>query len=150
MGHFELLSAADLEQIHQTSMKVLARVGVAFPQAEALGIFKQHGVRVEAGRVYLTETQVMDVLGDIPRQFTLHARNPNRSVSIGNGSTIFAPGYGAPFLVDAEVGKRSPTLDDYHTLAKLSHALPNQDVRVICWWSRKASQQPTCTCSMPI
>ena len=26
------------------------------------------------------------------------------------------------------MGKRSATLDDYHTLAKLSHTLPNQDV----------------------
>ena len=128
MMYFELLSAADLAQIHQTSMKVLAQVGVAFPQAEVLSIFKQHDIRTESGRVYLTETQVMDALRNIPKQFTLHARNPNRSISIGNGSTVFAPGYGAPFLVDAALGKRSPTLDDYHILAKLSHALPNQDL----------------------
>jgi trimethylamine--corrinoid protein Co-methyltransferase len=128
MGYFELLSTEDLDQIHQTSMKVLEQVGVAFPQAEALAVFQQHGARVEAGRVYLTETWVMDVLRDVPKQFTLHARNPKRNVTIGGGSTVFAPAYGAPFLVDAEVGKRSATLDDYHTLARLSHALPNQDI----------------------
>jgi trimethylamine---corrinoid protein Co-methyltransferase len=128
VGYFELLSLEDLEQIHLTSMRVLEKVGVAFPQADALAVFKQHGVRVEAGRVYLTEAQVMAALRGVPKQFTLHARNPERSVVIGGGSTVFAPGYGAPFLVDAEVGKRSATLDDYHNLAKLSHALPNQDV----------------------
>ena len=128
MGYFELLSLDDLDQIHRTCMKVLVKVGVAFPQAEALGIFAQHGVRVEAGRVYLTEAQVMDAVSGVPQHFTLHARNPERSVTIGGGSTVFAPGYGAPFLVDGEVGKRSATLEDYHNLAKLSHALPNQDV----------------------
>ena len=128
MGYFELLSLDDLEQIHLTSMRVLEKVGVAFPQADALAVFKQHGVRVEAGRVYLTEAQVMDAVSGVPQHFTLHARNPERSVTIGGGSTVFAPGYGAPFLVDGEVGKRSATLEDYHNLAKLSHALPNQDV----------------------
>jgi len=126
--YFGLLSREDLEQIHLTSMKVLEKVGIAFPQADALAVFKQHGVRVEAGRVYLTEAQAMDAVKRAPRQFTLHARNPQRSVTIGGGSTVFAPGYGAPFLVDAEVGKRSATLDDYHNLARLSHALPNQDI----------------------
>ena len=106
MEYFELLSREDLEQIHLTSMKVLEKVGVTFPQADALDVFKRHGVRVEAGRVYLTETQVMDAVNRVPKQFTLHARNPQRSVMIGGGSTVFAPAYGAPFLVDAEVGKR--------------------------------------------
>lgn len=128
MGYFELLSPEDLDQVHRTSMTVLEQVGVAFPQAEALTVFKQHGARVEAGRVYLTETQVMDTLKDVPKQFTLYARNPQRNVTVGGGSTVFAPGYGAPFLVDAEVGKRAASLEDYHNLAKLSHALPNQDI----------------------
>jgi len=109
-------------------MKVLARVGVAFPQEEALAIFKQHGARVDARRVYLTEAQVLDALKGVPKQFTLHARNSRRDVTIGGGSAVFAPAYGAPFLVDMEVGKHAATLEDYHTLAKLSHALPNQDV----------------------
>jgi len=41
---------------------------------------------------------------------------------------VFAPGYGAPFLVDARAGRRAPTMADYHDLVKLAHALPNQDL----------------------
>ena len=92
MGYFKLLSAADLDQIHQTSMKVLEEVGIAFPSEEAQVIFKQHGVRVAAGHVYLTEAQVMLALHGIPKQFTLHARNPQRSVSIGNRKYSLRPG----------------------------------------------------------
>ena len=128
MGYFEFLSTQDLDLIHQTSMRLLANVGVAFPQAEVLRTFKEHGARVDGERVYLTEAQVLAALPGIPKQFTLHARNPKRSVVVGGGSTVFAPGYGAPFLVDAEEGKRGATLEDYHNLAKLAHALPNQDV----------------------
>jgi trimethylamine--corrinoid protein Co-methyltransferase len=128
MRYLELLSTQDLDQVHQISMRVLEQVGVAFPQAEALAVFRQHGAQVDAGRVCLTETQVMDTLEGVPGRFTLHARNPERDVTIGGGSPVFAPAYGAPFLVDVEVGKRPATLEDYHNLAKLSHALPNQDV----------------------
>jgi trimethylamine--corrinoid protein Co-methyltransferase len=70
----------------------------------------------------------MDALKSVPGRFTLHARNPERDVTVGGGSLVFAPAYGAPFLVDVQAGKRSATLDDYRRLAILSHALPNQDV----------------------
>jgi trimethylamine--corrinoid protein Co-methyltransferase len=69
----------------------------------------------------------MKALETVPKQFTLHARNPARDVVIG-GEPVFAPAYGAPFLVDPEVGKRMPKMEDYHNLARLAQALPNQDL----------------------
>ncbi len=123
-----ILSDAELDQIHHTGMRLLETVGVEFPYEEALGTFKKHGVRVDGTRVYLTEAQVLKAISTAPAQFTIHARNPERSVTVGGGAPVFAPGYGAPFLVDAEVGKRAPTMDDYHNLVKVAHALPNQDV----------------------
>ena len=125
---FEVLAADDIEQIHKTSMRVLDKIGIAMPHEDALRVFKDHGARVEGDRVYLTESQVMEALREIPKQFRLCARNSDRDVTVGSGEPIFAPGYGAPFLVDADEGKRSPTLEDYSKLAKISHELPNQDV----------------------
>ena len=124
----EILSTADIELIHQASMKLLANVGVEFPHEEALAVFKKHGFKAEGTRVYLSEDQVMKALETVPAQFTIHARNPERNVTVGDGTPVYAPGYGAPFLVDVEVGKRAPTMEDYHTLARLAHALPNQDM----------------------
>jgi trimethylamine--corrinoid protein Co-methyltransferase len=124
----EILSQGDVEHIHQTSMRILSTVGVEFPSEEALSVFRRHGVRTEGARVTITEDQLWQALESAPAQFTLHARNPGRSVTIGQGEPVFAPGYGAPFLVDADGNKRVPTVDDYHRLVKLAHALPNQDV----------------------
>lgn len=124
----ELLPPTDLEQIHQTSMQLLANVGVEFPHQHALDIFAQYGAKTDGSKVYLREDQVIDALKTAPAQFTVRARNPERSVTIGGGEPVFVPGYGAPFLVDLEVGKRVPTMDDYHKLARLAHALPNQDL----------------------
>jgi trimethylamine--corrinoid protein Co-methyltransferase len=131
----ELLSQEEVEQIHQTSMRLLENVGVEFPYEEVLAVFKEHGIRVDGSRVTFTEEQVMKALETVPTQFTIHARNPERSVTVGSGAgPVFAPGYGAPFLVDAApgedgvVGKRAPTMEDYTNLVKLAHALPNQDM----------------------
>lgn len=128
MPYFQLLSNDDLNLIHQTAMRLLDTVGVAFPQPEALSVFQQHGARTDQNRVFLTENQVMDAIKTVPAQFVIRGRNASRNVTVGGGKSVFAPGYGAPFLVDSEVGKRAATLDDYHDLARLSHALPNQDL----------------------
>jgi len=127
-SRMELLSAAEINQIHATSMRLLAEVGIHFPDQDALDIFRQHGARVEGQRVFLSEDQVLGALQTVPKHFTLLARNPERNVTVGGGRSVFVPGYGAPFLVDLEVGKRLPTMQDYHQLACLAHALPHQDL----------------------
>ena len=124
----EVLSPDDIEQIHNTSMKIMANVGVRFPDDDVIAVFKEHGVKTDGHTVYLEEKQMMDALESVPKQFTILARNSDRNVTVGDGKPVFAPGYGAPFLVDYEVGKRAPTMEDYHNLVKLAHALPNQDM----------------------
>ncbi|HET89218.1 MAG TPA: trimethylamine--corrinoid methyltransferase [Chloroflexi bacterium] len=124
----QILSAEEIEHIHHTSMQILEHVGVSFPDDEAIAVFKKQGVKTDGHLVYLKERQVMNAIKRVPQQFTILARNPERSVTVGAGEPVFAPAYGAPFLVDYKTGKRSPTLDDYHSLVKLAHALPNQDM----------------------
>ncbi|MBT4311914.1 MAG: trimethylamine--corrinoid methyltransferase, partial [Anaerolineae bacterium] len=124
----EFLSSEDVQKIHDTSMKLLKNIGIEFPEENAISIFQEHGFKTEGQTVYMTEEQVMQAIKSVPAQFTIHARNPQRNIKIGGGRPVFAPGYGAPFLVDSETGKRTPTLEDYHNLAKLAHALPNQDM----------------------
>ena len=122
------LSQQDISLIHETTVRLLANVGVSFPLERALATFRTHGIRVDGVRVFLTEDQLMDALKTAPACFTLHARNPARDLTVGHGRPVFAPGYGAPFLVDPEVGKRSPTLADYENLVQIVHELPNQDL----------------------
>ncbi len=124
----EFLSPSDVQAIHETSMKLLGEIGILFPEENALETFKKHGFKVEGQKVYFNEEQVMGAIKNVPSQFILHARNPDRNVTIGGGSPVFAPGYGAPFLVDGQEGKRNGTIEDYHNLVKLAHALPNQDL----------------------
>jgi len=123
----ELLSAEEIEQIHSTSIEVLRIVGVGFPYEEALAIFRTHGIRTERQTAYFTEDQVLAALESVPEQFTVQARDPAKSIVVGDGRPIFAPGAGAPFVVNADSSVREATLKDCHDLARLAHALPELD-----------------------
>ena len=124
----EFLSPDDVEEIHKTSMRVMEHVGVRFPHEDVLALFEKHGFRTDGEKVFFEEQQVMDALASVPRPFTIHAPNADKNVVVGDGSPVFAPGYGAPFLVDYDTGKREPTMDDYEDLVRLADALPNQDL----------------------
>lgn len=123
----EFLSTSDIQAIHDTSMNILKNTGILFPEDNALKVFKEYGFRVDGQKVFFDEKRILELIKNVPGQFTVHARNPERDVIIGNGNPVFAPGYGAPFLVDSQTGKRFPTIQDYQNLVKLTHTLPNQD-----------------------
>jgi hypothetical protein len=44
------------------------------------------------------------------------------------GHLSFTPGHGSPSIVDPDLGRRQATMEDYHNLARLAHAWPNQDL----------------------
>ena len=124
----EFLPPESVEQIHRTTVRFLENVGVDFPDPAAVAVFKKHGVKTDGSRVYLSEDQLFRAISTVPGQFTVQARDPAHNVTVGGGPTVFAPGYGAPFLVDGVEGVRAPAMADYHQLVKLAHALPNQDM----------------------
>jgi len=124
----EFLSDDQIQEIHNTSMRVMENVGISFPHDDAIAAFQEHGFKTDGQKVFFEERQVMDALTTVPRPFTIHAPNPDRSVVVGDHKPVFAPGYGAPFLVDTTAGKREPTMADYEDLVRLVDALPNQDM----------------------
>ena len=108
-----------MTRIHDASMELLSRVGVAFNESEALEIFNTHGFRVDGKTVFMTESQVRKALETVPSRFTVTARNPEKSVAVGGDDFVFAPGYGAPFIALSDGSQRVATLADYETFCKL-------------------------------
>jgi trimethylamine--corrinoid protein Co-methyltransferase len=118
------LTKADLNLIHSAAMEILASVGIRFKEDEAIGLFKKHGFRVEDYTVFFTEDQVMKAVRSAPAEFTVTARNPEKSVKIGGDSFALLPGYGAPFVVDAGKNRREAVMEDYDNFCKLVHTSP--------------------------
>src|SRR3546814_10914316 len=107
--------ADQVEAIHEASLRVLEEVGMDFLHPEALAILKQAGAAVEAGtnRVRFDRGLVLDRLKTAPARFTLHARNPERSVRMGGNAIVFASIGSAQNVSDLEGGRRIGNFKDY-------------------------------------
>jgi len=113
------IDQTSLDNIHQYSLDVLKECGIRFPSDKALHVFKKHGLRVDGAMVHFEEKQIQQALQTVPEAFTLEARNPSRSIRIGENNYVMAPGYGPPFIIGPDGSKRDATLADVETFCKL-------------------------------
>ena len=134
------LSRQDMEKLHDAAMDLLKSTGVAFNDKEALEIFKDNGFKVEGTTVFFEESAVQKALETAPKRFTVHARNPEKSVEIGEDDFVFLPGYGAPFVMDAKGDERQATMEDYDNFCKLIQTSPYIDMNG--WMMVEPSDMP--------
>jgi len=113
------LSMAQMTKIHDASMALLKNTGIVINEDEALSIFKQHGFKVEGKTVFPTEDQIRKALATAPLSFVIEARNPGKSVAIGEDNFAFFPGYGAPYIIGIDGQQREATMEDYDSFCKL-------------------------------
>ena len=140
------LSQTDFSLIHESAMDLLQNTGIVFNDDEAIEIFKSNGVRVEGKTVFLTERQVRDALEKAPTQFTVAGRNPAKNVTIGEDNFVFAPGYGAPYIIDGQGDQREAVMEDYDTFCKLIHTSRHIDMNG--WMMVEPSDMPPATVHM--
>ncbi|HSO20454.1 MAG TPA: trimethylamine methyltransferase family protein, partial [Desulfosarcina sp.] len=122
------LTTGQMSKVHEASMALLADVGVAFNESEALEIFAANGFKVDGKTVFINEAQVRKALDTAPSRFTVTARNPEKSVAIGDADFVFVPGYGAPFISLPDGGQRGATMADYDNFCKLVHTSKTIDM----------------------
>jgi trimethylamine--corrinoid protein Co-methyltransferase len=122
---FEILSADQVEAIHQASLRVLAEIGVNFLLPEACDLLEAAGCEVEAGgpRVRFDPAFVEQRIRSVPPSFTLHARNPANDVVIGENAINFCMVASTPNVSDLERGRISGNFADFCNLIRLGQSL---------------------------
>jgi trimethylamine--corrinoid protein Co-methyltransferase len=128
MQWYEFLSKHQIEQIHETSLRILGKVGIEFRFEPALEVLKKGGARVDGERVFFPARLVEEQIRKAPAEFTLYARNSDFDVVIGGNHMAFVPGYGAVFVTDLDIGRREGSLKDFENFVKLTDASPYQDI----------------------
>lgn len=123
---YEPFSTDQLELIEANAETVLQEIGIDFrDDAEALSMWKAAGADVKGDRVRFPKGLVRSLLNTAPREFVQYARNPERSVTVGGNSTIFAPVYGPPFIRNLDEGRRYATIEDFRNFVKLAYMAPS-------------------------
>lgn len=121
-----MLDQEALEIVEHNADTILEEIGIEFRgDPEALEILRQQGCDVQGERVHFPRGLARKVIQDnAPASFRQHARNPERSVTIGGDGTVFAPVYGPPFVHDLNGERRYGTIEDFRNFVKLAYMTP--------------------------
>ncbi|GGE29574.1 methyltransferase [Primorskyibacter flagellatus] len=103
-----------MEAIHDTAMRVLEEIGVAFLNPEAVAILKHAGCRVDGEIVYMGRDFVMEMLSHAPEQWTITPRNPDRKITVGGNHILFGNVSSPPNYWDMEIDRKIPGTRQYY------------------------------------
>jgi trimethylamine---corrinoid protein Co-methyltransferase len=118
----EILSPDQMQDLHDTSVRILKDLGVKVMGANVRALFARAGARIDDdGIVRIDETHVEAALATVPKSFTLTPRNPARQVNLGGDHLVFGLVAGPPNVHDRMRGRRSGNLEDYRSFIRLAH-----------------------------
>jgi trimethylamine--corrinoid protein Co-methyltransferase len=120
----DLLDDGQVQRIHDASMDIIEEVGVEFRCDDAIGMWRAAGADVDGVTVRIDREHLMSLVGTAPSSYTMVARDPAHTVTVGDGRTIFTPSYGAPYVLDLDGVRRPATLQDFRDFTKLNHLSP--------------------------
>ena len=122
----DMLDEEGYAQIEENAEIILSEVGIAFQEfPEALDLLRDAGADVDGELVRFPKGMCRELVKTAPQSYIQHARNPERSVKIGENTTVFAPNYGSPFAMDLDNGRRYASLEDFENIVKLTYMLPS-------------------------
>ena len=118
-----VLSADQIEAIHNAALRVLAEIGMKVLEPRARAFFAQAGASVSGETVRLDPAMVVQHLATVPRSFTLAARNPARNLRFGGTDCVFASVGGPAYVMDNDKGRRDGTFAEMCDYLKLVQSL---------------------------
>lgn len=119
----DVLSADHVMSLHEAALKVLAEIGMRVLDGGARARFKAAGAQVTGETVRLEPGMVAERLSTVPRNFTLAARNPTRSLQFGGDDCIFASVGGPAYVMDNDHGRRDGSFAEMCDYLRLVQSL---------------------------
>ncbi len=127
----ELLSAEQVQGVHEASLELLETVGILVRNPEARAVLLRHGCQSDA------ETELMrfprriieEFRAAIPPKFTFYGRDPDRDVTVPDDRPAIMTASSAPNIIDPVTGReRRARSDDMARIAHLINELPGYDL----------------------
>src|SRR5690349_11846646 len=87
----EVLSTDQVEAIHETAFTILEEVGMKVLEPRARAFYASAGASIDESelRVRFDRGMIRDLVSMAPGEFALKARNPAKTVRVGNRHAIF-------------------------------------------------------------
>ncbi len=120
----ELVSADELERIHQASLMILKEIGIDFRDEVALAQWKDAGADVRGERVHLEGDLIDTLLAKAPERFEVTGRGADSRFEVGVDTVSFIPMQGPPNIRDLDGTRRFSTIGDLRRINKLVQMSP--------------------------
>ena len=132
-GVYAPLSLSDLEQIYETSLALLERLGMGEVPARLKADFLKAGAKQgQEERITFPSKMVERAISRSAKRFIFHGRDESRSIEVGGKRVYFGTGGAAVQTLDMESGLYRPsTLRDLHDFTRLQDILTN-----VSWYTR--------------
>ncbi len=118
----DLFSADQVEDMHQTALRMIEELGMKVLLPEARKLFAAGGAQVDESTqmVRIGREMVEAALATAPRSIACRAGAAKRNFVLELGSLVFQAGAGAPYATDLERGRRAGSASDYVEYLKLT------------------------------
>lgn len=132
-GAYKPLNETDLNRIFDTALDLLEKLGIGeVPDRLRDDLCSVGAIDNGQGRVLFPPALVSEAIDQAARTFTLHGRDPDRSIEVGGSKVYFGTGGAAVQTLDMDSGTYRPsTLQDLHDLTRLQDTLAN-----VSWFTR--------------
>jgi trimethylamine--corrinoid protein Co-methyltransferase len=124
----QFLTLQEIQNIHDTSIRILRDVGIVVHHQAALAKLAEAGARVDFTKklVRFNEDLVSWALGIAGKQYILKGHNPRQVARFGYGDLNLISSPGQIGWFDYQTGiRREPTLEDTRMAALVGDSLPN-------------------------
>jgi len=110
----EVLSSDQIEAIHTASLRVLAEIGMKVLGVDARNRLAAAGAEVDHGEmiVHCDPAMVEEHMAAAPRRFSIAARNPAKTITLGDNHVNFNAVGGPSFVSDLDRGRRAGTFEE--------------------------------------
>lgn len=132
-GQYRPMTNADMAAIYQTALRLLAELGMGeVPDRLWQDLLAAGAEDLGHSRIGLPNALVENCIATAAKTFTLHGRDPKRSIEVGGDRVYFGTGGAAVNTLDLETRLYRPsTLADLHDFTRLQDTLDN-----VAWFTR--------------
>ncbi len=132
-GAYKPLTEAELNAIYDTTLALLAKLGLGeVPDRLSRDLLKVGAREGGNDRILFPPKLVQDAVDSAAKTFTLHGRDPARSIEVGGNRVHFGTGGAAVQTLDIDTHLYRPsTLADLHDFTRLQDTLAN-----VSWYTR--------------
>jgi trimethylamine--corrinoid protein Co-methyltransferase len=124
----EILSEAEVEAMHRSTLQVLWETGVNFHDERALKIMAENGCVVDfnSNRVRFPEHIVMEYLAKCPTSFRVKARDSQNDIILSSGGATYFGSSSGFRSIDLDTWEpKNATRKDFYDFIKVLDYLPN-------------------------